>query len=72
MTAKPKPYYHLVQRTAVGYPWQPQWGDYTLSYVKEEMQTYRDEGIRASNLKIITAQNDTQAELTTLLSKLNK
>jgi hypothetical protein len=46
-------YWLLLERADARSPWRVQYGDYSRSVVVEERRDYRDQGKRASNLKIV-------------------
>lgn len=54
-----RPYHTLLVRDgSPGCPWSIEFGDYSMRVVKDEREDYRDQGFKASELKIITTAED--------------
>jgi hypothetical protein len=54
-------YFLLLARDGAGKPWRLEFGDYDRGTVDYERQTYRDNGTRAGNLKIICSNSARQS-----------
>jgi hypothetical protein len=54
-------YFVLCDRAGAGKPWCPQFGDYDRDVVIAERVHYRDNGIRAGNLKILVSNSARQS-----------
>ena len=56
-------YYILVDREGPGSPWTVQFGDYERSVVMGEYRDHRDHDVRASDLRVVMVDGDTQADI---------
>ena len=63
-------YYTLLQR--VDDHWSPQFGAYDREDVESERDDYRDHGVKAKDLKIVTTQGHSWKAIEAVLNKLNK
>lgn len=67
------PKYHiLLERDNAASPWRVEFGDKDRDLVVYERQTYRDSGIRASNLKIICSNSARQSCIAYCVDYLNR
>ncbi len=64
-----RPYYTLVTRDGDGL-WSPQFGDFALSVVQDELSDYREHGHRRCNMRILCT-GATQAEIDAGVDQLN-
>lgn len=70
--SKPRLYHTLIVRDgSPGCPWGPDFGDYDLQTVKDERADRRDQGFKASELRIITTA-DSQDEIRDAVREINR
>ena len=70
MSAKARPYYQLFFLASGGY-WVPDFGDYSKKIVQAEWRDYRDNGYKASQLKVVTLADDKKATCEAMQRELN-